>query len=49
LAVAPKTVSRDGRVSLVVEDEDLQGQAAHVIVTTTEGAIVAQVVTAVGG
>jgi hypothetical protein len=48
LAVMPKQVD-GGQASPVVEDEDREGQAVHVVVLDQAGVVLAQLVTTVGG
>jgi hypothetical protein len=48
LAVAPKAIE-GGHASPIVEDEDREGQAMHVVVLDVAGTILAQLVTTVGG
>jgi hypothetical protein len=47
--VSAQTADATGTVSLLVEDEDLVGQAAFVVVSTSDGLVCAQVLTTVGG
>jgi len=49
LAASPKVSDSTGRASLVVEDEDLAGTAAFVVVLDEAGKVIAKVQTAVGG
>lgn len=49
IAAAPKAPGADGRASLVVEDEDRQGDAVHIVLLDDEGRIMAQTTTSVGG
>ena len=45
----PKPIADDGTVSLVVPDDELEGTAAHLVILDTEGSILAQRTTTVGG
>jgi hypothetical protein len=49
LILEPKAVEADGQVSLLVEDEDMEGVAAIVVAFTPNGAIHAQQSTIIGG
>ncbi len=49
IAESPKPTGSDGSGSLVVEDEDREGDAAHVVLLNEEGRVLTQVVTTVGG
>jgi hypothetical protein len=44
-----KATDREGRASLLVEDEELAGQAAVVVVTDAEGRVLATQPTILGG
>ena len=47
-ALAPKTFKSDGTVSIVVDDEDLEGQEATVVVINDKDQIMAQYLTIIG-
>jgi hypothetical protein len=49
IVLAPKPVTCNGSASLVVEDEDREGEAAHVVLLDSAGRLLAQQVTTVGG
>lgn len=49
LAASPKVSDSAGRASLVVENEDLAGTAAFVVVLDESGAVISKVQTVVGG
>jgi hypothetical protein len=49
LAIARKALSASGTCSLVVEDEDLLGQTAYLVILDTDGALVAQREVRIGG
>jgi hypothetical protein len=49
LVAAPKPIGSDGGVSLLVQDEDREGQAAFVVIVDMRGVVVAQHATIVGG
>jgi hypothetical protein len=49
LALAAKLVGVDGAVSLVVEDEEREGEAAHIVLLDADGRVLAQMTTTVGG
>ncbi len=48
VAAAPKPISADGQVSLVVPDDSLAGQVAMVVLLGGEGSVVAQTGTLIG-
>lgn len=48
VVVATKSFSAHGTCSLIVEDEDLQGQAAFVVVLDADGALLAQQAVSIG-
>ncbi len=48
LVSTPKPVEEDGQASLLVENEDMEGEQALVIVLTPEGVIQAQTSTTLG-
>ena len=49
LAVTPKPFKETGVVSLVVEEVDLAGMQAVIVVLDAEGALIAQTPTILGG
>jgi hypothetical protein len=49
LLAAPKTIAANGTVSLPVEDDSKQGNAAVIVVLAGNGSVVAKRVTTVGG
>ncbi|ODU42539.1 BREX-1 system phosphatase PglZ type B [uncultured Aquimonas sp.] len=48
VAMAPKALSASGTCSLVVEDEDLLGQAAFLVIVDAEGGLIAQRAVSIG-
>jgi len=46
---AKKPFNAEGKASVVVEDEDLEGQDVEVVLLDASGAVVAQVASRVGG
>lgn len=48
VAAAPKPVSSDGQVSLVIPDDSLEGQAAMVVLLGGDGGVIAQTPTLIG-
>lgn len=49
IVAVPKPPAADGRASLVVEDEERDGEAAHVVLVDADGRVIAQQTTTVGG
>lgn len=49
LVTAPKAPTSDGSASLLVPDDSCEGEAVMVVVLSTEGTILAQAATVVGG
>jgi hypothetical protein len=49
LTITAKKPDRDGYVSLVIEDEDQQGNAAFIVVVNESGQLCAQQLTTIGG
>lgn len=49
VAATTKPLKDDGTASLVVEDEDLEGTSAYIVLLAPDGALAAQVKTTIGG
>ena len=49
VVVSPKPLKDNGTASVVVEDEDMQGHAATVVLIDTNESLVAQIDTVIGG
>jgi len=49
VVLATKPLKEDGRASVVVEDEDLNGRQATLVLLDSKGFLVAQIVTVLGG
>lgn len=49
VAVTPKPIEPDGAASLLVEDEDLEGEDAMLVVLSVDGTVQAQMPTTLGG
>ena len=49
VVVASKPLKDNGTASVVVEDEDMEGREATVVLTDADGSLVAQIATVIGG
>ncbi|NWJ95667.1 MAG: BREX-1 system phosphatase PglZ type B [Chloroflexi bacterium] len=49
LIQAPKSIGPDGTFSVLVTDEELEGNAVHIVLLSAEGKIIKQATTTVGG
>ncbi len=47
--VSPKIVSADGHISLLVEDDDLEGTVASLVIVDSSGAVIGKQATTIGG
>lgn len=49
VAIMTKPLKDDGTASLVVENEDLEGNNVYIVLLTHDGTLVAQIKTTIGG
>jgi predicted GNAT family N-acyltransferase len=48
LVLSPKPFKAGGKASAVVDDDDLEGESAHIVVVDETGQVVAQRLTTIG-
>ena len=49
VALKSKSLKENGTASLVVENEELQGQSVTLVILNSEGQLIKQAITAIGG
>jgi hypothetical protein len=48
IALSPKNLKKNGTASLVVENEELQGQSVNLVILNSEGQLIKQAITVIG-